>query len=82
MIHIQYFGILRDQLNCSKEELFWAGGTSEQLLIHLRERGEPWFSALQTDRVFKIAVNRVLKHETVEITDGDEVGILPPVTGG
>jgi molybdopterin converting factor small subunit len=37
---------------------------------------------LQTDRIFKIAVNRVLMHEAVDIHDGDHVGFLPPVTGG
>ncbi|AXF85645.1 hypothetical protein DTO96_101376 [Ephemeroptericola cinctiostellae] len=82
MIHIQYFGALHDQLGCASEQLAWTGGTSQQLLTALRERGEPWFSALQTDRIFKIAVNRVLKHEVVDIHDGDDVGILPPVTGG
>ena len=82
MIHIQYFGALRDQLGCAREELLWLGGTSDDLLTQLRERGEPWFSALQADRIFKIAVNRVLKHDIVDIHDGDDIGILPPVTGG
>ena len=82
MIHIQYFGALHDQLGCAHEELAWLGGTSDELLTHLRERGEPWCSTLQTYRIFKIAVNRVLMHEAVDIHDGDHVGFLPPVTGG
>lgn len=82
MIQIQYFGMLHDQLGRAHEELAWQGGSSDDLLNLLRARGEPWTSALQADRIFKIAVNRVLQHGVCDIHDGDAVGILPPVTGG
>lgn len=82
MIHIRYFGQLSDQLGITEEGMPWNGGTTEQLLQVLRARGEPWVSALEADKVFKIAINHVLTHKTAEIPDGAEVGILPPVTGG
>ncbi|WP_133619941.1 MoaD/ThiS family protein [Hydromonas duriensis] len=82
MIHIRYFGQLADQLNVATEDVPWSGGTTDDLLQLLRQRGEPWASVLQTSKIFKIAVNRQLTHTTTDIVDGADIGILPPVTGG
>lgn len=82
MIHIRYFGILQTALNTREEQLEWLNGDTDSLLAHLRARGEPWFSALAPEKVFKIAVNRQLIHANTPIADGAEIGFLPPVTGG
>ncbi len=82
MIHILYFGLLRDRLGRDREDFPWQGGTTEDLLQQLRARNGDWAEALAPEQVFRLAVNRQMAHETVEIPDGAEVGILPPVTGG
>ena len=82
MIHIRYFGILQTRLNTREEQLPWYDGDSDALLKQLRARGEPWYSELAPDRIFKIAVNRQLIHANTAIADGAEIGFLPPVTGG
>lgn len=82
MIRIRYFGILHEQLNCQEELLFWTGGSSDKLLEILRARGPIWADALAADRIFKIALDQNLLHESTYIPDGAEVGFLPPVTGG
>ena len=82
MITVTYLGHLGDLFGKSSEQLVWAGGSTEDLLTLLKSRGEPWDSALQPNKVFKIAVNKMLQHESTDIQDGDEIGILPPVTGG
>ncbi len=85
MIHIRYFGILQTALNTREEQIEWSHsstGDTDALLAQLRARGEPWFSALAPEKVFKIAVNRQLIHSNSAIADGAEVGFLPPVTGG
>ena len=85
MLHIRYFGILQTALNTREEQLEWNVGSNldtDALLAQLRTRGEPWFSALAPEKVFKIVVNRQLIHTNTPIADGAEIGFLPPVTGG
>jgi len=82
MITITYFGSLKQLQPSGTETLAWSGGTTDELLNQLRQRGPDWEAALQPGRVFKLAVNQQLQHAAVPIKDGDEVAILPPVTGG
>lgn len=82
MITITYFGSLKTLQPSGSEQLDWAGGTTEDLLALLRGRGPDWHEALQPGRVFKLALNQQLLHAAAPVADGDEVAILPPVTGG
>lgn len=82
MITVLYLGHLSDLFGQSTEQLAWTGGTTEDLLTLLKSRGEPWLSALQPNKIFRIAVNKMIQHDTADILDGAEIGILPPVTGG
>ncbi|RMX00664.1 MoaD/ThiS family protein [Allofranklinella schreckenbergeri] len=82
MITIQYFGALKQLQPAGTETLPWSGGTTDDLLALLRERGPDWQQALQPQRIFKIAINQQLMHACAPIADGDQIAILPPVTGG
>lgn len=82
MIRIRYFGVLHEQLACQEEQLDYANISTDELLTRLRERGEPWKSALAPERIFKMVLNQEILHGPAQIPDGAEVGILPPVTGG
>lgn len=82
MITITYFGSLKQLQPDGSESLPWAGGTTEDLLVQLRQRGPQWARALAPGRVFRVAVNRQLSGTPLPIADGDDVAILPPVTGG
>ena len=82
MITITYFGSLKLLQPEGSETLAWQGGTTDDLLQQLRGRGPDWSEARQPGRVFKLALNRQLLHAAAEVRDGDEVAILPPVTGG
>jgi len=82
MITITYFGTLKSLQPSGIEQLDWAGGTTDDLLHQLRQRGPDWEHALQPGRVFKLALNQRLLHAAAPVNDGDEVAILPPVTGG
>lgn len=82
MITITYFGSLKQLRPEGSEALPWAGGTTEDLLGHLRRRGPQWAHALAPGRVFRVAVNRRLSSTPLAIADGDDVALLPPVTGG
>ncbi len=82
MITITYFGSLKQLQPAGSESLPWPGGTTEDLLAQLRQRGPEWACALEPGRVFRVALNRQLLHGPAPINDGDDVAILPPVTGG
>lgn len=83
MITIRYFGILREQLNISTEEFPWtAEMTTDDLMTVLRQRGPLWLAALAPEHIFRLVVNHEIIYAPVRISDGDEIAMLPPVTGG
>ncbi|RMX03046.1 MoaD/ThiS family protein [Corticibacter populi] len=82
MITITYFGPLKQLQPAGTETLDWPGGSTEELLAQLRQRGPDWAEALQPGRIFKLALNQQLLHAPALVRDGDAVAILPPVTGG
>lgn len=84
MITITYFGMFKQLQPSGTETLAWTGGTTEDLLAQLRQRGPHWATALQPGRIFKLAINQQLLRSdaAAPIQDGDEVALLPPVTGG
>lgn len=82
MITITYFGSLKLLQPSGCEQLQWQGGSTAELLAHLRERGPEWEEALRPGKVFKLALNQQLLHGDAPLKPGDEIAILPPVTGG
>lgn len=82
MINIVYFGVLKQQLGTSQENLDWQGGDSNELIALLRQRNAEWATALAPERIFRLVVNQQITQGNVAIPDGAEVAFLPPVTGG
>jgi MoaE-MoaD fusion protein len=77
---VLYFGVLRDIFQCEKEQIVLpTGATVGTLLDHYRE--------LAPDRhglwnAIAVAVNQEYARKDRLISDGDEVAMLPPVSGG
>lgn len=83
MLTINYMAKLREELDLSSEQIEWQGGTVDELLKVLRQRGEPWQSTLSSANVYKVAVNSEIVHDHTARVDADAVvALLPPVTGG
>lgn len=82
MIHILYFGVLKQKLNTAQEQIEWQGGSGRDLLALLHARGSGWADALAEDKIFRLVVDKKISAWDTEIPDGAEVGLLPPVTGG
>jgi len=84
MIDILYFARLRERLGSAREripappEVF----TAADLVAHLRARGGVWAEALAEGETLMIAVNQELARPDALVSDGDEVALFPPVTGG
>lgn len=83
MITIRYFGIIKEKLELNREEIdFYPGMKTNELLALLRNRNSTWYEALGEDQVFRLVINHEMIYEPASIQDGDEIAILPPVTGG
>ncbi|EHD13487.1 hypothetical protein CIN_16790 [Commensalibacter intestini A911] len=82
MIKICYFGFLKEILNLEEEQIEWSEGDSQELLTFLRSRSAFWAENLSDQNIFRIAINKKIIYQTTSISPGDEVAILPPVTGG
>jgi molybdopterin synthase sulfur carrier subunit len=82
MIKVLYFARIAEELGTREEEMAFTAGTSAgKLLEQLKQRGEPWQSALSNSKVM-IAVNQQMTKGDHALVDNDEVAFFPPVTGG
>jgi sulfur-carrier protein len=81
MIKVVYLARLRDALGTSSEQIPAAQNVAD-LLIILRNRGGVWAEHLAEGKAFKVAVNHALASAATPLKSGDEVALLPPVTGG
>jgi molybdopterin synthase catalytic subunit len=77
-VRVLFFGVLKDLLSSSGEALTVPEGTTvTQLLERLRARaGHQVWSALA------VAVNQEYASGATVLSEGDEVALLPPVSGG
>lgn len=79
-IDILYFATLRDLIGTGKENLTLpAESTVGDLKQHLGARGERIAMAVETAL---FSVNREYAFADHPLSDGDEVGVFPPVSGG
>tara|TARA_R110002072_G_scaffold4663_2_gene32387 strand:+ start:51244 stop:51495 length:252 start_codon:yes stop_codon:yes gene_type:complete len=83
MLTIHYFASVREQLNCSGEELALPDGVASvaQLVGTLAARGGPW-SMLQDSQQVLVAVNQQVTDSTHVLRGDEEVAFFPPMTGG
>ena len=82
-LKVLYLARLRDALGRGSEQVeLPASGTVATLLESLRARGGPWAHELANGRAVRVAVNQEIAAGAATLRDGDEVALLPPVTGG
>ncbi len=87
-IRMLYLAVLRDRLGRSHDTIELPPGVTDVggLLDWMRGR-EPALAAFEAGdgrggRVVRVAVNQVFAGPDAAIGDGDEVALVPPVTGG
>lgn len=83
-IRLVYLARLRDAFGSGGEALALlpAERTVADVLQRLRARPGPWTLELAPQRAVRVAVNHALATAGTVLRDGDEVALLPPVTGG
>ena len=83
-MQLLYFGWVRIKMGIDREKIdLPAGVTDVQGLIeHLREQGGAYAEALGDISMVRVAVNQELTDLDQAISEGDEVALFPPMTGG
>ena len=83
-VHLVYLARLREAFGRAGEALTLPGGdaTVAAVIASLRARGGSFAAELAAGRAVRIAVNHALVGAEAVVRDGDEVALLPPVTGG
>ncbi len=83
-IRVRYFARLREKLAIDQEQLVVPEEVRDiaALRSHLAARGAVWAEQLGGDRPLMAAINEQLQPLSASLSDGDEVALFPPVTGG
>lgn len=81
-VRVLYFGVLKERFGAAEETLELAEGATVGGLVRvLRERSSNPAMASIWDSL-AVAVNREYAGADAVLRDGDEVALLPPVSGG
>jgi molybdopterin converting factor small subunit len=79
-VEVLYFGVLKDLLRRERERIELAGPVSVEALLErirgVEHRDETLWASLA------VAINEVYACRGDLVRDGDEVALLPPVSGG
>ena len=82
-VHVRYFASLREVLGPDETvEVDDRTATVAALRDTLLALGGRHAEVLARERPVRAALNRMLVPESAALSDGDEVGFFPPVTGG
>lgn len=74
------FGMMKDLLPFERETMELAAGETVEGLLRVLQKGSSNRSEVWT--VLAVAVNREYAGRDTVLRDGDEVALLPPVSGG
>ncbi len=81
-VQVRYFASIREALGTDTEELDTGALDAGGLLDELRARGGVHAEVLAPGRPVRMAVNQVMARPDTPLSEGVEVGLFPPVTGG
>ena len=80
---VRFFGSLREAIGAEAVAVDFAGGTVATLKARLRDQLPAAAAQAALAAGVQVAVNQVLApSDDTPIAPGDEVALLPPVTGG
>lgn len=82
MITVVYFARLKEVFGLAEETLATTPATVADLVALLAARGGVWAEELAGGKVFRVAINQDMAGMSDPISEGAEVAIFPPVTGG
>ncbi len=79
-----YFAWLKQKIGTDAEEITLPDDVNDVagVIAWLKTRGDKYATALKDDAVVRVAVNQTYAKPDTPVSDGDEVALFPPVTGG
>lgn len=79
-----YFAWLKQKIGTDTEEVTLPDDVNDVagVVAWLKTRGDNYATALKDDAVVRVAVNQTYAKSNTPVSDGDEVALFPPVTGG
>ena len=85
-VNVVYLARLREAFGSAGErlplQLATPTATVNDVLAALASRGGTFATELAAGRAVRVAVNHALVSRDARVRQGDEVALLPPVTGG
>jgi len=83
-VRLLFFARLREALGTNSEEAVLPEGVEDVagLTAWLSARGGAWATELAAGRAYRVAVNQEMATAATRLSEGAEVAIFPPVTGG
>lgn len=83
-MQVLYFGWVKSRIGIGKEELSPPPEVTNvaSLIDWLKGRGEGYATAFEDSTALRVAVNQEISQLDAPISDGDEVAVFPPMTGG
>ncbi|MBI5185914.1 MAG: MoaD/ThiS family protein [Nitrospinae bacterium] len=82
MIKVLYFASVKEKLGLGSEAFEYKNGLTLSLLITRISEKHPELRTLTATKRFLYAVNQEVSDLSSTLKDGDEVAILPPLSGG
>ncbi len=80
---VLYLARLREALGRGNEQIELPEASTVATLVDtLRGRGGPWAIELAAGRAVRVAINQEMTDSAAALSNGDEVALFPPVTGG
>lgn len=80
IVKVKYFAVCREMFNRDEEEMELPDGAV--LMDVLKRLEAEWPEIPEYYEVMQMSVNWEYATEQTELSDGDEVALIPPVTGG
>ncbi len=83
-LQLLYFAQLREKFGRAQENIEAPASvhTVADLIAHLASRGGIWQETFSGEQAFRVAINQDMVELTAVLSDGAEVAIFRPVTGG
>ena len=81
MITVRLFAVIKDAAGAAEVQVAERPATVQELLV-LLAKDRPALAPILSQGRFLISVNQELAERKTQLRDGDEVGLMPPFSGG